>query len=690
MAYNAQRALELLRVGTDRPDARFRENQEHAIRHIVEGRGRLLVVQKTGWGKSFVYFIATKLLREEGEGPALLISPLLSLMRNQIAAAERMGVRAQTIHSDNQEEWATVESAMRRDEVDILLISPERLANERFRTEVLERVAARVSLLVIDEAHCISDWGHDFRPHYRLLERIVRALPPNVRLVATTATANNRVMADLEAVLGPDLAISRGDLNRPSLLLQSIRLRTQAERLAWLAQHVPALPGHGIIYTLTVRDAVQVADWLRSHGLHVESYSGETGERRPELEQSLLDNRLKALVATTALGMGFDKPDLAFVIHYQAPGSVVAYYQQVGRAGRALDAAYGVLLSGEEEIDITDYFIASAFPTRDEARVVLDALAREPDGLSVPQLLARVNISKGRVEKTLALLSLESPAPLAKQGSKWQLTAANLNEAFWERAERLTKLRRDEREQMQHYVSLTGDHMAFLIRALDGEPGDLSTPALPRLPMTPDAAVVREAITFLRRANLPIEPREMWPSGGMPIDGVKGRIPVEHRAETGKVLCSWADAGWGDLVRKGKYRDRHFSDELVDACVQLVRDWNPQPAPTWVTCVPSLRHPHLVPDFARRLAAHLALPFEAVLVKTDPRPEQKTMANSVQQARNIDGSLAIANQPYDGPVLLVDDMVDSRWTMTVAAWLLRTHGSGEVWPLALALTGRGE
>ena len=239
-------------------------------------------------------------------------------------------------------------------------------------------------------------------------------------------------------------------------------------------------------------------------------------------------------------------------------------------------------------------------------------------------------------------------------------------------------------------MSLTGDHMAFLIRALDGEPGDLSTPALPRLPMTPDAAVVREAITFLRRANLPIEPREMWPSGGMPIDGVKGRIPVEHRAETGKVLCAWGDAGWGDLVRKGKYRDGHFSDELVDACVQLVRDWNPQPAPTWVTCVPSLRHPDLVPDFARRLAAHLALPFEAVLVKTDHRPEQKTMANSVQQARNIDGSLGIANQPYDGPVLLVDDMVDSRWTMTVAAWLLRTHGSGEVWPLALALTGRGE
>ena len=422
---------------------------------------------------------------------------------------------------------------------------------------MLERVAARVSLLVIDEAHCISDWGHDFRPHYRLLERIVRALPPNVRLLATTATANNRVMADLEAVLGPDLAISRGDLNRPSLLLQTIRLRTQAERLAWLAEHVPALPGHGIIYTLTVRDAVQVADWLRSRGLNVESYSGETArdaragtvasgqpiegaggddgardglrQARPGVRHSLSGTRLRRRVLPAS---GTRRPRARCRLRRPAER-------------RGGDRHHRLL----HRIGVPD-------PRRSTR--VLDALAREPDGLSVPQLLARVNISKGRVEKTMALLSLESPAPIAKQGSKWQLTAADLSEAFWERAERLTTLRRDEREQMQDYVSLTGDHMAFLIRALDGEPGDLSTPALPPLPMTPDAAVVREAIAFLRRANLPIEPRELWPSGGMPIDGVKGRIPVEHRAEPGKVLCFWGDAGWGDSGPEGKVPRRTF------------------------------------------------------------------------------------------------------------------------------------
>jgi ATP-dependent DNA helicase RecQ len=693
MTFDAQRALELLRLGTGQPDARFRDDQEDAIRHVVEGRGRLLLVQKTGWGKSFVYFIATKLLREAGAGPALLISPLLALMRNQIAAAERMGVHAVTINSDNQRDWETVEESMQRGEADILLISPERLANERFRTEVLSRVAAQIALLVIDEAHCISDWGHDFRPHYRLLERVVGTLPPNLRLLATTATANNRVMSDLTTVLGPHLGVSRGDLNRPSLTLQTIRLPGQAERLAWLAATVPALPGHGIIYTLTVRDAEQVAEWLRSRGLEVEAYTGETGERRPELEQALLDNRVKALVATTALGMGFDKPDLGFVIHYQTPGSVVGYYQQVGRAGRALETAYGVLLSGSEETDITDYFIESAFPTRDEVRQVLGALEAAPSGLSVPELMARLNLRYGRIEKTIALLSLEAPAPVVKQGTKWQLTAAELGEEFWERAERLTELRRVEQRQMQDYVALESGHMSFLIRALDGDASSVRAPALAPLPATIDPSLVRDALAFLRRMSLVIDPRKRWPHGGMPRYGARSNsaIPASQQAEPGKALCVWGDAGWGGLVRQGKSADGRFSDELVSACAKLVGEWSPRPRPLWVTCVPSLRRPDLVPDFARRLSTILKLPFEPVLQRTEDRPEQRTMANGIQKAQNVDGCFALTTRTLpEGPVLLVDDTVDSRWTLTAAAWLLRSHDSGEVFPLILALAGYDE
>ena len=686
MDYDRSRSLELLRLGTGLLDAQFRNNQEEAIRHVVEGNGPLLLVQRTGWGKSFVYFIAAKLLREAGHGPALLISPLLSLMRNQIEAAERMGVRALTINSDNTDEWERIEDQVRAQEVDVLLISPERLSNQRFNDEVLANMADRIGMLVIDEAHCISDWGHDFRPDYRRVERIARLLPANVRMLATTATATDRVLDDLKSLPGLNFEVSRGDLNRPSLLLQTIRLPNQAQRLAWLAQTLKQVDGSGIIYTLTVRDAERVAGWLRSQGLNVEAYTGESGERRPHLEQALLKNDIKALVATTALGMGFDKPDLAFVFHYQAPGSVIHYYQQVGRAGRALDAAHGVLLSGPEEVDIADYFITSAFPSRQDVEQLTEALRSAPEGLSRPQLQQRLNIRPGRIDKALQLLSLESPAPIAKDGPKWRLTPSRLGEAFWERVERLTALRKQELSQMQKYVALDSGHMEFLIRALDGDPASAVTPTFQPLPAAVDPELTREAVDFLRGASIDIEPRKQWPQGALP-GAPTGAIPIELRASRGRALCWYWDVGWAELVRDGKYRDGRFSDELVDACVRLVREWAPSPAPAWVVPVPSLRRPELVPEFAQQLAEALGLPCHQVLERTQAHPEQKQMENSPHQAHNVLQSLGLRSPPPAAPALLVDDIVDSRWTITAAAWLLRRNGCGEVWPLALSQAG---
>ena len=684
--YSAERALELLRLGSGQVHASFRDGQEEAIQQMTDGDHRLLVVQKTGWGKSFVYFISTKILREAGCGPALLVSPLLALMRNQIAAAERMGVRAATINSDNIAKWTEVEAKIKQNEIDILLISPERLANERFRAEILGGLSLHVSLVVVDEAHCISDWGHDFRPHYRLLERFIRNMPSNIKLLATTATANNRVVEDLENVLGPNLRISRGDLNRPSLTLQTIRLESKAERLAWLSHQLAALAGHGIIYTLTVRDANQVANWLNSQGFDVEAYTGESGSCRPELEQALSENRIKALVATTALGMGYDKPDLSFVIHYQMPSSVVAYYQQVGRAGRALNAAYGILLSGKEEDDIANWFIKSAFPTNEEVKEVVAQLEAHPAGLSVPQLLKEVNLSQGRVEKTLSLLALESPPPITKNGRHWQKTEVSLSEDFWERAERLTTLRRREQQRMREYVHLPfGQHMSFLISELDADPSDVITSSLPALPEDFPNDKLREANIFLKRYHLPIHPRKQWPNGGLKHSNNHGKIAKSYQANSGKVLSLLGDAGLGDLVNVGKNQQQYFSDELIDACVVMFKEWDPQPAPTWVTCVPSLRNPTLVPDFAKRLAQALNLSFRVAIEKTDSRPEQNKFNNSFQQARNVDGSLApIRDQILSSPVLLVDDVILSGWTLTISSWLLRKNGSGEVWPLALA------
>lgn len=695
--YDRSRALELLRIGTGLPDAGFRPHQEEAIRHVVERRGRLLLVQKTGWGKSFVYFIVTKLLREIGRGPALLFSPLLSLMRNQIAAAERMGVRAERIASDNVEHWDAVEEKIRRDEVDILLVAPERLANERFVDRVESRIAHRVALLVVDEAHCISDWGHDFRPDYRRIRTIAGGLPRGTAVLATTATANDRVMNDLAKTLGPPLEVKRGPLARPSLALQTIRMPAATDRLAWLAETVPNLRGSGIIYTLTVRDSELVADWLRQRGLDVRAYHARSPDREG-LEEALLDNEVKGLVATTALGMGFDKPDLGFVIHYQTPGSVVHYYQQVGRAGRGDDPAYGVLLNGREDEDIVDFFIAGAFPTPDEVSQVLGALERAEEGSSLPQLTVRINMKLGRIENALKLLALESSAPVAKEKRRWYRSPGAWVEhsqpRFWQRVKRLTELRQAEKRQMQEYVGLGSGHMEFLVRALDGPDRVIALPPLAPLPAETSRKSRIEAARFLRRLDLPIRPRKRWPACGLPKYDVGGKIPEEMQAREGRALGMWEDGVWGDLVRKGKYEDERFDDELVEACKRLVGRWNPDPPPRWVTCIPSRRNPDLVPALARRVADVLGLPFREAIVAEGLRAEQKRMENAVQKARNLDGAFSVPpdatrDRLFSEPVLLLDDIVDSGWTLTVAAWLLLRAGCGEVHPLALCTLSRG-
>ena len=601
-------------------------------------------------------------------------------MRNQIEAAERLGVRAVTINSSNRDEWDEVTERIEADEVDVLLISPERLANQQFRSEVLPTIGRHSGLLVIDEAHCISDWGHDFRPDYRRLVRVLDLLPKGVPVLCCTATANDRVVDDVTAQLGADFVPVRGPLARSGLRLHALDKPSQAERLVWLAAVIEDLPGTGIVYCLTVADTDRVAGWLRTQGIAANAYSGESDdEHRRAVEQRLLSNDVKVVVATSALGMGFDKPDLAFVIHYQSPGSPVAYYQQVGRAGRALRESVGILLRGTEDADIQDYFIGSAFPPADLAGRVVSMLECRAAPMMKRELLDDVNVRPGQLESLLKVLEVEGA--VERDGSRWLRTLTPWTFDH-DRVSSVTALRRSEQQQMLDYIGTGQCRMRLLRGYLDDhdlEPcGICDNCTGVSLDRSFDAATVQQAIDFLRKSERRIEPRKRLPDGE--------RIAAEHRPADGRALTRWGDGGWGKLVRSGK-QDGRFDDRLVAAARDLISDrWRPEPAPEWVTHVPSLRRPELVPDFASRLAQSLGLACKDVVVKVRETEPQKTMQNSQQQYRNVRDAFEITGEVPFGPVLLVDDMVDSRWTLTVVGLLLREAGAGPVLPFALADT----
>ena len=679
-----EQALALLRELAG-PSAAFREHQLDAVLDLVQHRRRVLCVQRTGWGKSAVYFIATALLRARGAGPTVLVSPLLALMRNQIEAAERLGIRAVTVNSTNRDEWDAVAARLAADDVDLLLISPERLNNPRFRETMLPSFVARVGLLVVDEAHCVSDWGHDFRPDYRRIRDVLAGLADDVAVLCTTATANDRVVADVaeQLAIGADpaqLTVYRGPLARASLRLEVVSLPSPAARLAWLATWLPQLPGSGIVYCLTKRDTDAVAEWLRSRGISALAYSGEVGdEERVEAERRLLANDVKAVVATSALGMGYDKPDLGFVVHFQAPSSAIAYYQQVGRAGRGVDEAHAVLLRGAEDRAIQDFFIETAFPPRGLVEAVLASLPA-----SVPALQAEVNLGRGRLEAMLKVLDVEGA--VRREGSEWLPTGAPW-EYDAERYDQMTAQRRAEQAAMLALGSDGRCLMEALQRELD-DPGAApcgrcAVCTQPRFDGPVDTTLAAAAQELLRSQPLVLSVRRQTPKTA---DAPGKRIPPELQLEEGRALARAGDGGWDPLVRAGRAAGA-FDAELVRACEELLRRWRPEPAPEWVAAIPSRRSGDLVPGFARALAARLGVPFADVLERSGEGPPQREMANSAQQVANVRGQFRVTGAPPPGAGLLVDDVRYSGWTLATVGAQLRMKGTGPVHPLVLSLAG---
>ncbi|MBK7821537.1 MAG: RecQ family ATP-dependent DNA helicase [Tessaracoccus sp.] len=704
-----EEALQVLRALTGNPDAVFHDGQFEAIEALVAEHRRALVVQRTGWGKSAVYFIAALLQRRAGAGPALIVSPLLALMRDQVAAAERAGVRAAAINSANVTEWNDIERLLDDDAVDVLLVSPERLVNPRFRAEQLPRLIGTAGLVVIDEAHCISDWGHDFRPDYRRIRTLISELPSDVPVLATTATANERVVHDVEeqmAAGGHEVFTLRGPLARASLRLGVLEMKTSWRRLAWLTQHLAELPGSGIVYCLTVAAAEETAAQLAKAGHRVLPYTGRTDQaERLAAEEALKGNEVKALIATSALGMGFDKPDLGFVVHFGSPSSPVAYYQQVGRAGRATPSADVLLLPGSEDKEIWRYFATNAMPTKQRADAVLSALGEAPGPLSIGALEARVDLRRSQLELLLKVLAVDGVVEYGQGG--WTATGR-----AWtfdkERYDRIAESRVAEQDAMLRYQRGAQCRMAFLTSSLDDPAsapcGRCDVCAGPWYATDVSLDAERGAQESLERVGVEVPPRALWPQGldrvGVTVGGkaVKGKIPADEQLAEGRVIARLTDLGYGTALRElfapdrdGRPMDRDLPASLASACLRVLKGWEWEERPVAVAWVPSVSRPGLVESLATGIARAGRLELLGPLTLHADAPVGS--ANSAFRVRDLWGRfsvppvLAARLSSLDGPVLLVDDLIDSRWTITVAGRLLRRAGADAVLPLALGSVG---
>lgn len=658
------------------PDARPRPDQERAVSELVDHGRRVLVVQATGWGKSAVYWAATAALRQRGAGPTLVVSPLLALMRDQIAAAERAGLRAATVNSTNVDDWADVLAALRAGDLDVLLISPERLANPAFASQ-LPGLLRACGLLVIDEAHCVSDWGFDFRPDYQRLTRTLLELTPGTPVLATTATANERVTSDVAEQLGSGTVTLRGSLARASLRLAVVPRLSALERYAWVADALRTLPGSGIVYVLTVAETERVAGFLASVGFDVAAYSGQTTDREV-LEDRLRRNEVKALIATSALGMGYDKPDLAFCIHLGSPASPVAYYQQVGRAGRALDDALAVLVPAESDERIWDYFATAGIPDEAQVERILDVIADQPQ--TVPGIESATGIRRTRVEGLLKILAVDGSAERLREG--WLATGRPwyFDEAKWAA---LRRVRAAEADLMRRYAAGAGCLMEFLQQALDDpDPGpcgrcSVCTGQLPAPGTAPSAEAVQQATRFFRGLDVIVEPRKMWAAG---LPNRKGKITF---LADGRALAFADDPAWSSDLQRLWIADQPAPPELLGAMVEVLRRWSKHwQRPVAVVPTPSRRFPQLV----RSVAAHLAevgrLPLVDAVRVTGPPPAVDA-ASAVRAMDLLQRTELEPGVRFDGPVLLVDDTIRTRWTSTVTAALLADAGATSVLPLAI-------
>ena len=685
------RALQIIKQ-VHGEQAQFRPGQYEAIERTLKEK-RLLVVQKTGWGKSLVYFVCTRLLRDDGAGITLVISPLLALMENQLVQAKKMGLKCEVLNSTTTGRREEILQMMAEETVDLVLATPEAL-NSKMVKQYLPNI--RIGLLVIDEAHCISDWGHDFRLEYSKIYKVIEQLQPNVPVLATTATANDSVIEDLTAQMGtPNL--SRGHLMRENLSIQVLNLPEKETRYAWILDNLPRLPGTGIIYCLSRKDCSWLADFLNENGFAAEAYfSGgqEQEQRSREVLEKFLHDEIKVIVSTIKLGMGFDKDNVSFVIHFQCPKNVIAYYQQIGRAGRNIPFAKTFLMLGDEDFRILSGFIEKAFPSEEDMRSVRQFITTCPGNCTKNKIRAAIDIPDQRLEKTLdfledgGLIEAEWRPPVSKGGRPYQVYKATAAPFVYRREhyEKIKQIRYRELQQMLDIAATKECLSRTIVNCLDDiEDHDCGVCSncdpQSRFPTTVTGKSKEKATSFLRNITIPIDPWYYWPHNNL-VDR-KNEYP-----NLPGVALSKYDDGLGRLVKTGKYDTGRFDDALVRKGAAVLKEYIKEHQLTHITAVPSL-NTDVVPDYAKRLADACGLPFVPLLNKTNTS-HQKDLNNTSHQFENALNSFEILpDVPVPEGIILVDDMVDSGLTLAVCGSILQQAGCERVFPLALADSSSG-
>lgn len=652
---------------------KFYDTQWDTIEKILKGK-RVLLIEKTGFGKSLCYqFPAIHF-----EGTTVIFSPLIALMRDQVKKLNNLGISAKHINSEqSQEENEQIIEDAIKGKFKILYIAPERQENIRWIEAARE---IKLSMVVIDEAHCVSVWGHDFRPSFRRIINLVQLLPSSFPVLATTATATKLVEEDIVKQMAGDTTSSRGNLMRENFYLNVIKVKSEDEKLAWMGANLNKIDGNGIIYTGTRINTEIYTKWLNYLGISAIGYNaGLASELRMEIEEGLLSDKWKCIVSTNALGMGIDKPDIRFIIHTQIPASPIHYYQEIGRAGRDGLKTLIILFYSPKDIDLPMVFINGARPSIDNYYKVINILKQEP--LGEMQIMRNTNLKQTQVRVIKAdLLDQKIIREVQYEKNKkyeYQFGASELNIKSFQ-VLRNSKLK--DLQKMIDYIETNDCRMKFLCDFL----GDWSDNKCRKCDNDLNRHIVSELtvewsnkISAFRDNYFPV----------LEVEAKKSSLV------NGFASSYYGVSNVGEIIHKCKYQQGgDFPDYLIKLMLRVFRDKLGNEKFDLILYVPPTESGDLVKNFAMKISAILNIPLSNNLQKVRITDPQKGFQNVLLKKDNVKEAFVYygADEVKDKSILIIDDIFDSGATIKEIGKLLTKLEVKIVVPLVIAKTVGGD